>query len=172
MPIFAIEPSNILEEQIAGEIPVEYCRRLAREKSQVSTREGHWILAADTIVVKDGLIYEKPNDVEEAMKMLTELACGWHEVVSACALRYVPVHGEIEITKESFNISKVRFRSLQPAEISKYIETGEPFDKAGGYGIQGKGAALVQEIQGSYSNIVGLPLAEVVSALRELRIIV
>ena len=172
MPIFAIEPSNILEEQIAGEIPVEYCRRLAREKSQVSTREGHWILAADTIVVKDGLIYEKPNDVEEAMKMLTELACGWHEVVSAWALRYVPVHGEIEITKESFNISKVRFRSLQPAEISKYIETGEPFDKAGGYGIQGKGAALVQEIQGSYSNIVGLPLAEVVSALREFRVIV
>ena len=75
-------------------------------------------------------------------------------------------------SEESFNISKVRFRSLQPAEISKYIETGEPFDKAGGYGIQGKGAALVQEIQGSYSNIVGLPLAEVVSALREFRVIV
>ncbi len=169
--ILAVEPSNIPEEQIEGEGAIEYCRRLAFQKSKVSDRAGHWVLSADTIVVKDGAIYEKPNTPDDAMHMLTLLSDGWHEVISAWSLRYVPNLDEVEVIRDSFSISKVRFRELKSSEIASYIATGEPFDKAGGYGIQGKGAALVQEIEGSYSNIVGLPLAEVISALRDLRVI-
>ena len=88
----------------------------------------------------------------------------------AWALR-MPQDGESELLIIEHSISKVRFRALTPTELDAYIATGEPFDKAGGYGIQGKGAALVQEIQGSYSNIVGMPLAEIVTALREHNVI-
>ena len=117
-------------------------------------------------------IFEKPEDADHAFSMLKHLSLvGWHDVVSAWALRYVPQVGEVEQWVKGYNVSKVRFRTLTDHEIRAYISTGEPFDKAGAYGIQGKGAALVQEIEGSYSNIVGLPLAEVMVALREKGII-
>ena len=125
------------------------------------------MLAADTIVVDGADIFEKPKDVQDAFQMLRHIASvGWHDVVSAWALRYVPSNKKNEIWVEGYSVSKVRFRSLLDTEIQPTLHTGEPFDKAG-YGIQGKGAALVQDIKGSYSNIVGLPLAEVLDALRE-----
>ena len=165
--LLAVEPANIPEVRSPGEEPIAYCRRLAHQKALVSTRSGHWVLAADTIVVDGADIFEKPADAKSAFDMLKHISMvGWHDVVSAWALRYVPLNDEEEIWVEGYSISKVRFRSLLDAEIQAYIATGEPFDKAGGYGIQGKGAALVQDIQGSYSNIVGLPLAEVLAALR------
>ena len=168
VPLLAVEPANIPEVRSPEEEPVAYCRRLAHQKARVSTRSGHWVLAADTIVIDGADIFEKPADAQSAFAMLKHISTvGWHDVVSAWALRYVPLNGEEEIWVEGYSISKVRFRSLLDEEIQAYIETGEPFDKAGGYGIQGKGAALVQDIQGSYSNIVGLPLAEVLAALRE-----
>ena len=168
VPLLAIEPANIPEVRSPNEEPVAYCRRLAHEKASESTRNGHWVLAADTIVVDGAEIFEKPCDAQDAFRMLRYIASvGWHDVVSAWALRYVPLDTENEIWVEGYSVSNVRFRSLLDAEILAYIDTGEPFDKAGGYGIQGKGAALVQDIKGSYSNIVGLPLAEVLDALRK-----
>ncbi len=166
--LLAVEPANIPEIRSPEEAPLAYCQRLAHQKASVSTRQGHWVLAADTIVVDGNDIFEKPTDTDDAIAMLSHIASvGWHDVISAWALRYVPRPGEAEDWIEGHSISKVRFRSLTQAEIEAYVATGESFDKAGGYGIQGKGAALVQDIQGSYSNIVGLPLAEVLSALRE-----
>ena len=169
--LLAVEPSNVPEVRSSDEKPVDYCRRLAHDKAKASTRQGHWVLAADTIVVLEQTIFEKPSDDADAFRMLSSLASGWHDVISAWALRYVPQDGESELLIIEHNISKVRFRALTPTELDAYIATGEPFDKAGGYGIQGKGAALVQEIQGSYSNIVGMPLAEIVTALREHNVI-
>ena len=172
VPLLAVEPANIPEVRSPEEEPISYCERLAHEKASESTAKGHWVLAADTIVVDQNDIFEKPSDADHAFLMLKHLAgVGWHDVVSAWALRYVPLEGEIEQWVKGHNVSKVRFRILTDPEIRAYIATGEPFDKAGAYGIQGKGAALVQEIQGSYSNIVGLPLAEVMVALREKGII-
>ena len=166
--LLAVEPANIPEIRSPHEEPIVYCRRLAHEKASESTRKGHWVLAADTIVVDGTKIFEKPSDAQDAFRMLRHIAnVGWHDVVSAWALRYVPQDTENEIWVEGYSVSKVRFRSLLDAEILAYVDTGEPFDKAGGYGIQGKGAALVQDIKGSYSNIVGLPLAEVLDALRK-----
>lgn len=166
--LVAVEPANIPEVRSPQEAPLDYCQRLARQKASVSTRYGHWILAADTIVVDGNDIFEKPADSDSAFRMLKHISMvGWHDVISAWALRYVPLPGEEEIWVEGYSVSAVRFRTLQDDEIQAYIDTGEPFDKAGGYGIQGKGAALVQDIKGSYSNIVGLPLAEVLAALRE-----
>ena len=168
VPLLAVEPANIPEVRSLEEAPIAYCQRLAHEKASVSTRKGHWVLAADTIVVDGAEIFEKPSDEHDAFRMLRHIAnVGWHDVVSAWALRYVPCDGEEEVWREGYSVSNVRFRSLLDSEIRAYIATGEPFDKAGGYGIQGKGAALVQDIKGSYSNIVGLPLAEVLDALRE-----
>lgn len=168
VPLLAVEPANIPEVRSPSEEPVAYCQRLAREKASVSVRKGNWVLAADTIVVDGTDIFEKPSDAVDAFQMLRHIAnAGWHDVVSAWALRYVALDGEKEIWVEGYSTSNVRFRPLLDAEIQAYIDTGEPFDKAGGYGIQGKGAALVQDIKGSYSNIVGLPLAEVLDALRK-----
>ena len=170
--LLAVEPANIPEVRSPEEDPISYCQRLAHEKAAESTAKGHWVLAADTIVVDQNDIFEKPVDADHAFSMLKHLSLvGWHEVVSAWALRYVPQDengaGEVEQWVKGHNVSKVRFRTLTDHEIRAYFATGEPFDKAGSYGIQGKGAALVQEIEGSYSNIVGLPLAEVMVALRE-----
>ena len=170
--LLAVEPANIPEVRSPEEAPVAYCQRLAYQKASVSTRHGYWVLAADTIVVDGNDIFEKPTDAKDAFRMLKHIATvGWHDVVSAWALRYVPRDGEEEVWVTGHSISEVRFRTLLDEEIQAYIDTGEPFDKAGGYGIQGKGAALVQDIKGSYSNIVGLPLAEVLAALREHRVI-
>ena len=172
VPLLAVEPANIPEVRSSEEEPIAYCQRLAHQKASVSNRSGHWVLAADTIVVDGTDIFEKPTDSQDAFDMLKHISTvGWHDVVSAWALRYVPLNGEAEIWVEGYSVSKVRFRSLLDEEIRAYIATGEPFDKAGGYGIQGKGAALVQDIQGSYSNIVGLPLAEVLAALRKYSVI-
>jgi septum formation protein len=166
--LLAVEPANIPEVRSPEESPVVYCCRLAHQKAATSVAKGHWVLAADTIVVDGSDIFEKPTDAAHAFEMLHHLSqVGWHDVLSAWALRYVPNDGEQERWVEGYSVSKVHFRQLRRSEIEAYVATGEPFDKAGAYGIQGKGACLVQEIQGSYSNIVGLPLAEVLSALRE-----
>lgn len=172
VPLLAVEPANVLEVRNPDEEPLVYCQRLAHDKALDSTAEGHWVLAADTIVVDGDRVLEKPADVDQAFAMLQHLSSiGWHEVISAWALRYIAREGESELWIRGHSISKVRFRDLTAREINAYISTGEPFDKAGGYGIQGKGASLVQEIEGSYSNIVGLPLAEVLEALRKVQVI-
>lgn len=171
--ISEIRSSQIPEERMEGEKPLDYCQRLAREKAAAVSEEGYWILAADTIVCLDDLVFEKPVDRADAVRILSFLSGKWHQVISAWTLRYYPKKGEhsqgSSASKEisGFAISDVRFRELKITEVEAYVDSGESMDKAGGYGIQGVGACLVSEIKGSYSNIVGLPLEQVLEIIEK-----
>ncbi len=120
------------------------------------------VIAADTVVVADGKILGKPADVTEAEAMLAQLSGKTHEVLTSIAVSYAG--------KEMAEVctTKVVFRTLTAAEIKKYVATGEPLDKAGAYGIQGKGAVLVEKIDGCYNNVVGLPLTRLQFILAQL----
>ena len=119
---------------------------------------GPW-LAADTVVVLEGRILGKPRGVAEAKQMLQALSGAQHEVVTGVALRMGTVHHAFAVT------TQVSFRPLSHNEICRYVATGEPMDKAGAYGIQGHGGALVQAVYGSYTNVIGLPMFETIAAL-------
>lgn len=166
---FTCRPAEIVERQEAGEGPADFVARLAREKAGViaAGSPDAWVLAADTVVVLDGRILGKPRDAAEARAMLGELAGRWHQVWTGfailCQARAVQV--ERAVTTE------VSFAGLAPELIAAYVATGEPLDKAGAYGIQGRGGCLVEEVRGSYSNVVGLPLAEVVGELLALGVL-
>jgi septum formation protein len=124
-----------------------------------SARPEAWVLAADTIVEVDGEILGKPVDAADAVRLLKKLRNRWHAVWTGfCLMRDKAVMTGVVR-------SEVRFGDFSDAVCVAYVATGEPLDKAGAYGIQGKGAFLVREIKGSYSNVVGLPLHEVVDAL-------
>jgi len=161
-----IIPSHADEGFRHGESPEKHVRRVARAKAmEVAARHpGRWILAADTVVEVGGQMLGKPKDRREAEKMLRRLSQRVHRVLTGYCILRCP-SGE---KREGTVISRVKFKALTAAEIRWYINTGEPFDKAGGYAIQGKAAFMVQEVHGSYTNVVGLPLCEVVKALREL----
>ena len=120
------------------------------------------VIAADTVVVAEGVILGKPQDAEEAVKMLKQLSGKTHKVLTGIAIAYA---GEIlaEVCE-----TKVVFRELSEDEIKQYVATGEPLDKAGAYGIQGKGAVLVEKIDGCYNNVVGLPLTRMQLILAKL----
>jgi septum formation protein len=166
--IDSVMPPRIPEEPYPGEEPADYCARLAREKASAVDVPGAWILAADTVVAMDGELFEKPTDDADAERMLSVLSKGWHLVVSAWCLRHSPIPGDAPLPSHSGrSLSEVRFRNLGKSEIRSYVSTGEGRDKAGSYGIQGLGAALVEEIRGSYSNIVGLPMQPVLDAMRK-----
>lgn len=167
--------SNIPEVCGEGESPEEYTRRLALLKAQDVARrlEGDktmpaWILAADTIVVRGDELLEKPVDEEDARRMLTSLSGKWHKVITTfCWLSRQLVEGKAPHGVYSVE-AKVLFRDLSPEMIRRYVETGEPMDKAGSYGIQDVGSTIVRAIEGSYFCVVGLPVCEVVEALQEL----
>jgi len=144
--------------------------RLALAKAnEVSGRvPGAWILGADTIVVIDGKILGKPAGVDEAKRMLSMLQSRTHEVFTGYAI----VNSRFpEKTHVRFLRSEVCIRALSEGEIEGYVSTGEPMDKAGAYAIQGIGSGIVREISGSYTNVVGLPLCEVIMDLKELGIV-
>jgi septum formation protein len=161
-----IIPSQAEERFLQGESPAEHVRRVARAKAMdvAEQHQGRWVLAADTVVAIDGKILGKPKDRREAEEMLRSLSQREHRVVTGYCILRLPSAEE----REGMVISRVKFKALTAEEIRWYIDTGEPFDKAGGYAIQGKAALMVQEVHGSYTNVVGLPLCEVVEALREL----
>jgi septum formation protein len=158
-------PSNTEEEFFPGEKPEKYVVRLAREKAGEVAKNypDRWILAADTVVVVDNRVLGKPKDAREAGKMLRLLSGREHRVTTG----YCLLHLSISKRKEGHVTSRVRFKHLSSEEIRWYIATREPFDKAGGYAIQGKGAFMIKGVSGSYTNVVGLPLCEVIEALRE-----
>jgi septum formation protein len=167
---FRAVTSQVEETLLNGEEPSEHVSRLALAKArEVSGRvPGAWVLGADTIVVIDDRILGKPADVDEAKKMLTTLQSRTHVVFTGYAIinsRYP------DKTRVRFVRSEVHIRGLNDAEIEGYIRTGEPMDKAGAYAIQGIGSGIVQEISGSYTNVVGLPLCEVIKDLKELGIV-
>ena len=164
---FEVIPSGVEEIFLRGESPGEHVNRLARMKARkvAEQHRGRWVLAADTIVVIDGRVLGKPQDREEAKEMLRLLNNRVHRVITGYCLLRVPSRR----SREGRVVTRVRFKALSSKEIRWYLDTGEPFDKAGGYAIQGKAAFMVKEINGSYTNVVGLPLTEVVEALQELR---
>lgn len=144
-------------------------RRKAQAMRAILLAEGPprhpvWILAADTEVVLDERALGKPADPEDARRMLAALSGRTHEVLTAFVLLELVSGRQVEEVVRS----GVTFRSLSSAEIEAYLATGEPFDKAGAYGIQGLGGALVARLEGSFDNVVGLPVAEVLAARRQL----
>lgn len=161
--LFRVVPAEIEEKRISGETPVAYIERLAREKAgEVADKHPQqWVVAADTVVCHDKLVLEKPVDSEDALLMLMRLCGGEHTVRSSICL----MHKGQSVSDICSVATQVKFWDF-PAEIARrYVETGEPLDKAGAYGIQGRGAFLVREIHGSYSNVVGLPLVECIEML-------
>lgn len=139
-----------------GESPRRYVRRIAESKAGVVSKRypRHWVVGADTTVVVDGRILGKPADDRDARRILKLLSGRSHQVVSAIAL----VRFQDSILRSAISTTRVFFRKLTPDEIRRYVETGEPMNKAGAYGIQGVGAFLVSRIEGSFSNVVGFPL--------------
>ena len=172
-PIHSVCPPDIPEIRSTGEPPLDYVKRLAREKSEAVNAIDGWILAADTIVHRNVDIFEKPIDDADAMRMLTSLSGQWHKVTTAWYLRWSgPKKSSTGHRRlHGHSTSRVRFRPLQSIEIDRYIATGEGQDKAGGYAIQGAGASLIDRVVGSTTNVVGLPLNPVSNALLKVGII-
>ena len=154
-----VHPSHIPEIHRPGEAPGAYAARLAREKA--SNVAGEWVLGADTTVVLDRQLLEKPVDDEDAVRMLTLLQGRTHEVVTAVAL----VAGGA--VRERIDVTRVTFRRMTEDLLRAYVATGEPMDRAGAYGIQGFGAALVERIDGDFFGVMGLPVRLVIELLGE-----
>ena len=162
---FQVESSPVEEIKNLSLAPEEMIQGLALQKAQAVAAMHHTglVLGADTIVVNDGCILGKPVSEEDAAEMLRGLSGKWHEVMTAVA--FVDASGEKKPWL-SVEKTKVKFRNLTEADIAAYLKTGESFDKAGAYGIQGYGALLVEKIDGCYFNVVGLPLQKVALGLQ------
>lgn len=156
---FAVISAPVEERRRAGESAVDYVQRLARDKA--CAPEPRPVLGADTIVVLNRQVLEKPRDVQHARQMLTQLSGQSHQVMAAVAL------ADAARVASRLVVTEVTFRVLTSDEIARYIACGEPMDKAGAYGIQGKGGAFVRSIHGSYPAVVGLPLVETWELLGE-----
>lgn len=147
------------------ETPDRYAQRMAVLKaSHIQNKlraRNAWVLGADTIVVASNQILGKPDSEDKAQEMLALLSDSEHSVITGFAL----LHQSKGIEHREAVQTTVRFRALTPYQINRYVKTGEPMDKAGAYGIQGLGAALVESINGCYFNVVGLPLSQLVVAL-------
>jgi septum formation protein len=165
---FDIEESSIAEDEYTGGDPGEYALGQAENKARAvaERRPGRWVLAADTVVVAESGVLGKPRTGKEAEGMLGELSGRVHTVVTGFTILR---HGEDSAVFKSV-ASEVLFRRLSKEEIAGYVATSEPFDKAGAYAIQGRAALFIKEVRGSYTNVVGLPLAEVVEELIKLGI--
>lgn len=162
---FKIIPSQVDEDAIALAEPETYTRRLALAKAEdlARTYPGHWVIGADTIVLVDDLILGKPKSGGDARSMLRRLSGRTHQVLTA----YAVICRDRDHYFAQTVTTDVHFKRLTEGEIEWYIRSGEPFDKAGAYAIQGIGAFMVRGIRGSYTNVVGLPVCEVLEHLSE-----
>ena len=152
---YTVKVSTIIEDNTANRPPAELAIANAAAKARdvaAQCNDSDIIIGADTIVVLDGQVFGKPADDQDARRMLSQLAGRVHQVISGIAI----VTGK-RVYSDS-QLTLVRIRSLEQAEIERYIATGEPMDKAGAYAVQGIGTLLVESIQGCYNNVVGLPL--------------
>ena len=171
---FDVRPAHIPEDPLPGEDPIAYVTRLAREKAEVVFREvvagngkseksldsqSAVMLGADTTVTLDSTILGKPEDAADAARMLRLLSGRSHRVITGVALVTA------DRTEVAAEVTVVRFLTLSDEEIAAYVATGEPMDKAGAYGIQGRAARWIPRIEGCYFNVMGLPLALVCSLL-------
>ena len=166
---FEVVPADIDESAHVGEAPADYVARLSREKAAaVADRvgAGSLVVAADTTVDVDGQILEKPADADDARRMLRLLSGATHLVHTGVTVlsTTVPARCETLVVETA-----VEFAVLTDRAVDWYLGTGEPFGKAGGYAVQGAGGALVQRIDGSVSNVIGLPLAETLALMRSVR---
>jgi septum formation protein len=154
---FDVIPSDVPEVRAAGETPQEYVARLSRDKAQAiaSRHPDAWIIAADTTVLLGDELLEKPADADDAKRMLAAIAGQTHIVYSGVTLQNASRAWRDTHVAES----QVQMLPLDAREIAWYVSTGEPMDKAGAYAVQGIGAMFIESINGSYTNVVGLPLA-------------
>lgn len=161
---FDVVPSRVPEVLLAGEAPESHAERLSEEKATAVAlhRPDALVLAGDTVVVLDEEVLGKPQDADEAVAMLTSLAGRTHQVVSGLALSFPRGH-----QTSGHLATMVTFRSFDEAFARRYVATGEPMDKAGAYGIQGLGSALVEEIRGDYHTVMGLPIPLFLALLEE-----
>ena len=160
---FSTVPSKIDESNVSRGSPEKTTRQLAETKAKAVAKDypGDWVLGADTVVAVSGQILGKPASDKDARRMLNQLSGQSHRVFSGYAIFH---HDRKYLFSESVGTT-VQFKTLTPGEIEWYLATNEPFDKAGAYAIQGKGAWMISRINGSYTNVVGLPMREVVHAL-------
>jgi septum formation protein len=154
-----VVPANIPEVRRSFETPVDYVERLAREKAL--SVAGELVLGADTTVVVRDSVLEKPADAADALRMLQQLQGRTHQVVTSVAL----VAGDA--VHQATDVTNVTFRRADDEFLEAYVATGEPMDKAGAYGIQGYGAALVERIEGDFFSVMGLPVRLVLNLMRE-----
>ncbi|MBC8207682.1 MAG: septum formation inhibitor Maf [Desulfobulbaceae bacterium] len=162
---YQVQAAEINETPHSGELPLDFVRRMAREKAMVVAESfpQHWIAAADTIVVLEGEILGKPASAHGAQEMLMRLSGREHVVLTGFSL----VAKNWGVAEVSSVATRVVFQPFSAREAQAYVATGEPMDKAGSYGIQGLGAFLVKELRGSYTNVVGLPLVEFLHLLQK-----
>jgi septum formation protein len=160
---FEVKVADVEEVVQSGELPEEFVQRAAVEKASdiAGNHLNAWILGADTIVVHKGDILGKPKDAGDALRLLMRLSGQMHTVLTGFCLKQ---------EQENISVSRVigtevYFSDFTEAMAAAYVATGEPLDKAGAYGIQGNGGVLVEKINGSYSNVVGLPLAETIEEM-------
>ena len=161
---FSVMPAHVDERPHAAEPPEAYVARLARTKAEHLARQfpSAWVLGADTVVVLDQLILGKPADAAAAHAMLSSLSGREHTVMTGVAV----VRLDMGNTEGDVVSTRVRFHDLLPTDIEAYIATGEPFDKAGAYAVQGRGGQFVATLEGCYNNVVGLPLERAMALLR------
>jgi len=166
---FKIIEAQVEEKPVAGESPQDFVMRAACDKAGDVARENvaSWILGADTVVVHGGRILGKPGDAEEALSVLQTLAGQKHLVHTGFCL----MNGKDDVLISRVVTTEAWFYPFSRDIAAAYVATGEPLDKAGAYGIQGSGGFLVERINGSYSNVVGLPLAEVVEELLRYKVV-
>jgi septum formation protein len=162
--------AEALEDMIAGETPARYVRRVALAKTEAAVRRldasdlpAAPLLCADTTIAVGGTILGKPQDAEDAARMLRLLSGRTHRVLSAVVVATATRSRLLA----ALQVSRVRFGRLKPAQIDAYVASGEPFGKAGAYAIQGRAAAFIRRIEGSHSGIMGLPLFETAELLRK-----
>ncbi|MBU0673785.1 MAG: septum formation inhibitor Maf [Proteobacteria bacterium] len=166
---FRVVSAQVDEVALPGEAPEVFVRRLAEEKARevAEVNPGEYTIGADTVVVLEGRILGKPRDVNEAKVMLANLSGNRHQVYTGFSV--VNTEPVVQVTRSV--VTEVEFCVLAEELINAYVATGEPLDKAGSYGIQGRGGTLVRSINGSYSNVVGLPMVELIQELLSLGII-
>jgi len=161
-------PEGVETPWDGSEEPTSFATRLARRKAAVvsESRPDALVVAADTIVVLDGKVLEKPANEADARRMLARLAGREHVVHTGAAIE-APGAESDRVVVAGLESTAVRFRPLEADEIERYVATGEPLDKAGAYGIQGFGAALVESVRGCYFNVMGFPVTRILALLAE-----
>jgi septum formation protein len=163
---FKVRPAHVDETYFEGETPRAHVRRLACDKAMAMAIRypSAWVLGADTIVVIDGLILGKPKNKRQAREMLGRLSNRRHIVFTGFTI----ARTDTGILKTRVVQSAVQFKNISPEEMDWYVNCDEPYDKAGGYAVQGKGSCFIKTIRGSYTNVIGLPLCEVMEDMTKL----